>query len=534
MTRPTVAQRARRFKIRRRASTASLLARLDLDALIDSPTAVTPLDEDLFSRWNEPALDAIVQRDAVNALDRHGASALWHAVYFGRADWVARLLDAGADLDAHDPVAIDRVRGSGHVVSVWQGIPAHAPDTPSGRGTLLHAAVARVVSLDVVGLLLDRGVAIDARDRFGATALHIAAFRDAPEALELLLARGADVNAADRVGYTALDHAHLKLDTIRVLLRHGAHPDGARRIPWPHSSLGWSTFTYAAQSNRVDVLNALLDAGARVELHPEALPLAAKHGSAEAVRRLLAAGADLTTTTEWRGRASPPLEAAAMYASVECARHLLPRCRDELDRALEAAVDFSREDMPEPPNDRHAARRELVTLLLDAGARATAALHIAAEVDEAWYATTLLARGADANARDDEGRTALLRAAARGRHEVVRALLSAGADPRACGADGATAYEVARRAYRDEKVDDARLVMQALDAVGAGPEAPTPVAAPPPAVITLGSTVRHAKFGEGRVMSMTGSGDEQKLTIEFASVGSKTLLARFVTEVRAE
>lgn len=491
-----------------------------------------PLSEDLLSRWNEPALEAIAgRRGALDRRDRNGATALWHAVYFGKPAWVTRLLTAGASLDAHDAAALDRAHGSGHTVAVWQSLPAGAPATPSGKGTLLHTAVARVGSVEVIRLLLDRGVAVDGRDRFGSTALHIATFRGDVEAIELLVSRGADVNAADRVGYTALDHAHLKLDCIRALLKRGAKPDGVPHAHWPHSSLAWSVFTYAAQGNRVDVLNALLDAGADVALHPEALPLAAKHGGEGAVRRLIAAGADLDATTEWRGRARPPLEAAAMYASVECARHLIPVCRAELDRALDTAIDFSNEDTTEAPNNRQTPRRETVKLLLEAGAKPSAALHTAAESADAWFVATLLERGADVHGLDGGGRTALHRAAAKGRAENVKTLLAAGADPHAKATDGATAWELARRAYRDDKIDDARLVMQTLDAAGAAPaEAP-----PPPVVrpegISVGSTVRHAKFGDGTVIAMSESVDEKKLTIEFASVGQKTLLTRFVTEV---
>lgn len=81
---------------------------------------------------------------------------------------------------------------------------------------------------------------------------------------------------------------------------------------------------------------------------------------------------------------------------------------------------------------------------------------------------------------------------------------------------------------------DARLVMHALDAAGAGPAEPLPAAAPTPVGITVGATVRHAKFGDGKVVAMSGSGDEQKLTIEFGSAGPRTLLARFVTAAQAE
>ena len=44
-----------------------------------------------------------------------------------------------------------------------------------------------------------------------------------------------------------------------------------------------------------------------------------------------------------------------------------------------------------------------------------------------------------------------------------------------------------------------------------------------------GTTVRHDSFGTGRILEVRGSGKDQKLLIDFASVGLKTVLARFVS-----
>jgi PcrA/UvrD tudor domain len=53
--------------------------------------------------------------------------------------------------------------------------------------------------------------------------------------------------------------------------------------------------------------------------------------------------------------------------------------------------------------------------------------------------------------------------------------------------------------------------------------APEVVAAEP-----VPETVRHKKFGEGKVVGWSGEGDQRKLEIEFESAGKKVLLARFV------
>jgi DNA helicase-2/ATP-dependent DNA helicase PcrA len=44
--------------------------------------------------------------------------------------------------------------------------------------------------------------------------------------------------------------------------------------------------------------------------------------------------------------------------------------------------------------------------------------------------------------------------------------------------------------------------------------------------LKMGMRVRHPKFGDGRVRSVEGMGQEQKATIVFQSVGSKRLKVR--------
>lgn len=48
-----------------------------------------------------------------------------------------------------------------------------------------------------------------------------------------------------------------------------------------------------------------------------------------------------------------------------------------------------------------------------------------------------------------------------------------------------------------------------------------------PGHIEVGARVRHAQFGVGTVVSVQAAGGDTKLVVRFASVGSKTLLARF-------
>jgi ankyrin repeat protein len=92
--------------------------------------------------------------------------------------------------------------------------------------------------------------------------------------------------------------------------------------------------------------------------------------------------------------------------------------------------------------------RELIDRGADVNAAArnaigVAPVHAAAAVRDAGTMRLLLARGADANARQQVGYTALHTAAQLGDEEIVDLLLSHGADPRAAGDDGKTPADLA-------------------------------------------------------------------------------------------
>jgi len=74
-------------------------------------------------------------------------------------------------------------------------------------------------------VLLDQGVAVDARDQDGRTPLMLAVVQGRLEVVRLLLARGADPNAADNAGRTPLQQATDKnlRDIAALLERAGAH-----------------------------------------------------------------------------------------------------------------------------------------------------------------------------------------------------------------------------------------------------------------------------------------------------------------------
>lgn len=137
---------------------------------------------------------ALVAADSklANAYAPDGFFPLGLAAFFGHAETVSVLLEAGADPNA---AAHNQLKAA----------PIHSA-----------AAAGRA---DIVKMLLERGANANARQQQGFVALHTAAFEGKLEIARLLLDHGADPNAAADDGRTPLAFA-----------REGKHDDLARLI----------------------------------------------------------------------------------------------------------------------------------------------------------------------------------------------------------------------------------------------------------------------------------------------------------------
>ena len=131
-----------------------------------------------------PRLKELIAEADAATIDARGAdgwTALHLAAFFGRAEAVAALLEAGAD--------------------------ARAVSANATANTPLHAALAGCAGLDIVDALLARGADAGAAAGAGVTPLHLAAKRGDAAIAKRLLARGADPHAALPTGRTPADVA---------------------------------------------------------------------------------------------------------------------------------------------------------------------------------------------------------------------------------------------------------------------------------------------------------------------------------------
>jgi len=244
--------------------------------------------------------------------------------------------------------------------------------------------------------------------------LHSAARWGHTEVIELLIAHGADVHATCGEGdygcrgYTPLQVAAKRghRDAVAVLLARGAHGDlfSAACL----GDAGSLRFLIDATHSPIDAR----DAYGATPLH-----WAVSAGQQEAARFLLAEKADVNVKDR---RSRAPLLLAAIEGHTEMIDLLLEH-RAALDLFSLTAL----------------GRTAAVASLLDADpalvqttdASGWTALHWGARTGQLETARLLLERGADANARNENGRTPLWPAAYEGRYEeLVTLLIAHGAD----------------------------------------------------------------------------------------------------------
>ena len=211
--------------------------------------------------------------------------------------------------------------GSGHV---WHREPSDS--SYRFRKTGLHVT-AGFGLVELLSLLLDRGIDINARDSDKNTALHDAVVYRHPDALKLLLKRGAKVNVRNIDDntplYLAVSFSYEEL--LPTLLKKGAGVDY-------HCKDGWLPLHKAADNGHLAITQTLLNHGASVRARSvrglSPLHRAAGRGHVQVVQLLLSRGSpvDLTTVDGWT-----PLHGASSSGQDEVVRVLLEH-NAEVDR----------------------------------------------------------------------------------------------------------------------------------------------------------------------------------------------------------
>jgi uncharacterized protein len=250
-----------------------------------------------------PIVRALLVHGArVNASEpTRGQTALMWAVAQRHSEITRVLIEAGADINTRSVAYTLRVNYGGQSNNGGDPTnPVTPGDTQRGGSTPLLFA-ARNGDVESARLLLAAGARINDALPDGMTALTLAARSGQTAIARFLIDAGADINDA-RFGYTALHAAVLMgdIEVVRALLAHGANPNipltkaepirrGGQDISLPVGYLGATPLLMAAKFADVDMLRALLDAGAdpAIPLKSGTTPLlaAAGFGSGGATRR---------------------------------------------------------------------------------------------------------------------------------------------------------------------------------------------------------------------------------------------------------
>lgn len=309
----------------------------------------------------------IAARADVTAAQADGMTALHWAAYYDAPAAAQQLLRAGAKADVVSrygvtPLSLACTNGSAAMTQLLLDAGADANGTLPGGETRLMTA-ARSGSTETVRLLLAHGARADSRDeRRGQTALMWAAAEGHAEVVRTLLGAGADLGVRVPSGLSALSFAvrEGRLATVRTLLAAGADVnesipgDGPRRTGYGGGTppVGTTPLLLAVRNGHFEVAAALLDAGANPNaagtgytvLH--AVSVARKPGvgdndpalegsgsldSLALVRRLVKAGADVNArmtrrvnlnNTRLEERGATPFLLAALTADAPLLRVL--------------------------------------------------------------------------------------------------------------------------------------------------------------------------------------------------------------------
>lgn len=290
-----------------------------------------------------------------------------------------------------------------------------------------------------VKALIAEGMAPDARDTTGKTALFYAAQSGNMEIAQLLVTHGASIDAQDRWQITPL-HAALRrrrTDVARFLVSAGAQVT-------VQTYDGETPLHAAAQMGDVEIVRLLVIRGAEINATTRTgdTPLlwAAKEGRHEIAKFLIAKGADVNA--QGGDDFASPLHVAAEMDHIPLVRLLLDSG---------ARID-PRDRLGRTPAVRAMQRghRNLVSILIAAGAEVD--LHLAAYLGDVTIAKRLIETGTDVNIRDDLDNTPLHYAARSGQAAVADVLIANGAEVDAEDEHGNTPLHLATKHVEVTKV----------------------------------------------------------------------------------
>jgi len=422
----------------------------------------TPLNAALAKGHLDIAL-LLLDRDADGEnRGKRGQTGLYIASSNGYASVVRTLIDRGADMDA--------------ICEDFDELGNFVERTP------LQVAIYQG-RRDIASLLLERCADKENMNSLDQTALFIASSRGYADLVQSLIDRGADLNAmcqdwtdyGDAVTWTPLHVAiYNRHRDVALLLLEGGEP-------W--SSLGQTALYMASSRGYVDVVRSLIDRGADLNVkcedsmdfidHFKTVKWTPLHAAIYKEHRditllLLESGADTEIRSDWDETA---LYMASSRGCADIVRQLISHGADLNAECKDCQWNEWDEDVRWTP--LHVASCDATPpvprMLLECGANPNApdnlgrtALHMASSYGEITDVESLLEYDAKMDVRDEDGWTPLHNAACCLNLQVVVVLLNRGADPHALTNNGETPIQLANAPLSQVLKEDQAQIIRLL------------------------------------------------------------------------
>ncbi len=388
----------------------------------------------------------VEQGKIIEMRDEHGDTPLHCAAGAGKIESIDCLIKLGADKEAlnlagYTPIMKAKSQEiADHLRK--RGAREQAFVKPAGLELIKRLVKAQLVGgnfalhwaaaeghVEVVKALLAAGADREAQDKFGWRPLHWAAMKCRVDVVKVLLAAGADKEAQTSDGETPLHYAaflNMFLDELAIDFLILVHASGGmsvkeqedlflatvKKVQEKHA-LG--LLQEVASVGRVDTVEALLAAGADKEAQDKSgnrpLHMAARSGQVNIVKTLLAAGADKEARN--RENRTPLHDAAAadeLFIAAVNPQILLHLAEEKTINEFKVLSVVAKE-----AREKHGSWQ----------------LHEAAAKGRVDVVKALLAAGVNKEAQDKGGCRPLHLAALFGSVGVVKALLGAGAEKEA-------------------------------------------------------------------------------------------------------
>jgi ankyrin repeat protein len=396
---------------------------------------------------NTDAVRALVKKKSdVNARQADGMTALHWAAHHDDLSMVKLLLKSGADAKAANrygvtPLTLACTNGNAAIVEELLKAGADVDGLRPGGETALMTA-SRTGRLGPVEKLLERGADVNAREANGQTALMWAAAEGHVEVVDALLKSGADFRTALASGFTPFFFAirEGRTDVALRLIEAGIdvnEPMRPKNKEPSASEAGITPLILAVENGHFELSAALLKAGADPDQ---------QHAGFAAIHAITWVRKPI------RGDGNPPPIGSGKVSSLDFVRQLVEHGAEVNARLAKGGPEFGKFTTTGATAFFLAARASdisLMRLLIELGADPgianadncsplSAATGVGALGDGEESAGTedealetvraLLDLGADMNAVDDNGETAMHGAAYQSRAKIVNLLAERGAD----------------------------------------------------------------------------------------------------------